>query len=627
MSRKVKRYSAEEKSQILQDFYESGLSLKQYTDSHSVSECSLRRWMDQKSGKRANRGTGQRYSPEEKREAVEQFMKSGMTQKNFSDVWGLSYKSLSKWVSVYNFDGPKGLEPGKIHAKSGPKKKRGRKRLSTLVSDKILQVKNDFPQMGLKKLTQNLSRFQGIKVSPNTVKKVLEENDTYEPKVHERKRKAPPQIRRFERAHPMQMWQSDITSYNLTRSGEKVYLVIFMDDHSRYVCAWSLALRQTSDFVMNCLLDGVQRFGLPEEVLTDQGRQYFSWRGKSQFQNLLHKRGIRHVVSRSHHPQTLGKCERFWKTVGIEFWDRANPIDLQDAIDRFSHYVNHYNHFRPHQGLNGMTPADRFFGLESEIKLRLEETFEQNELRLAINEPPRRPVFLVGQIGDQSLSMHGESGKLVVNTPCGNTHEFNYDEFGAKGRIGDGSNDEDDGKYFNPETAQESRSQERAEGETITSSNPCEGPMGSSERGAERDCSEESYRDTGLLDWAQEQSGSSEGTGSCTDSSLADGSTSTVGDVCRAIEATESEEEYDQSRGRSQEIEKENCRVGESTRNPESFDLNSSFDAGLQTSTASRGGEEESDQEGSEEKCQKENATAKESSSKWDNSYWREEDE
>ncbi len=194
-----------------------------------------------------------------------------------------------------------------------------------------MKTSEKLPDFGIKKLQNFLYRFEGVKVSPNTIKKVLTEEADYQPKVEVKKKKAAPAIRRFERAKPMQMWQTDITSYVLPRSKQRVYLVVFMDDNSRYIVSWSLALKQTGAFVMECLMNGVDRFGKPEEVLSDQGRQYFSWRGKSEFQKLLHQEGIQHVVSRSHHPQTLGKCERFWKTVGKEFWDRTSPNTLDDA--------------------------------------------------------------------------------------------------------------------------------------------------------------------------------------------------------------------------------------------------------------------------------------------------------
>src|SRR5204862_5208447 len=104
-----------------------------------------------------------------------------------------------------------------------------------------------------------------------------------------------------------------------------------------------------------------QKYGKPREVLTDQGRQYFAWRGKSAFQKLLVKQGIEHAVARSHHPQTLGKCERLWQSVAEELWDRVHPQELEEARARLKHYFAFYNFFRPHQGIDGGIPAERFF--------------------------------------------------------------------------------------------------------------------------------------------------------------------------------------------------------------------------------------------------------------------------
>jgi transposase InsO family protein len=77
-------------------------------------------------------------------------------------------------------------------------------------------------------------------------------------------------VRRFERARPGELWQSDITSFLLTRHRQRVYLTVFLDDHSRYIVSHSLRTRQTSDLVTETLLDGIARFGKPKEVLTDQ---------------------------------------------------------------------------------------------------------------------------------------------------------------------------------------------------------------------------------------------------------------------------------------------------------------------------------------------------------------------
>jgi hypothetical protein len=124
-------------------------------------------------------------------------------------------------------------------------------------------------------------------------------------------------------------------------------------------------------------------------------------------------------VARAQHPETVGKCERLWASLKRELWDRVAPRDLEEARERIGHYLAHYNHQRPHQSLDGLVPADRFFGVAKEVRAAVEATVAKNALRLALGEAPRRPVFLVGQIDGQSVSVHGEAGRIVVHTPDG----------------------------------------------------------------------------------------------------------------------------------------------------------------------------------------------------------------
>jgi hypothetical protein len=106
--------------------------------------------------------------------------------------------------------------------------------------------------------------------------------------------------------------------------------------------------------------------------------------------------------------------------------------DLLDARARLGHFLAHYNHFRPHQGLEGLTPADRFFGVESEVRRAMESAMAENEYRLAVEEEPRKPLFLVGQIGDQSIALRGERGRVVVEMPDGTTREIETRDLGTQ---------------------------------------------------------------------------------------------------------------------------------------------------------------------------------------------------
>jgi transposase InsO family protein/transposase-like protein len=594
---KVMRYSYEQKVKIVEDYLQSKLTVQKYSKISGVSQGSLHRWLSQ-FNERSNY-VHRRFSPEQRKETIEAFKKSGLTQKDFAKTWGIDSKTLGQWNKIYKSEGPKGLMDGVIYPTKETPEKRGRKGTPQMLKEKVIEVKKRLPDYGLKKLRDVLSRFEGISIAPNTIKKVLVENDLYVAPEVPPKKDVKQHITRFERATPMQLWQSDITSFVLKRTGQRVYLVVFKDDHSRYVVSWSLALQQTGNFVIECLLDGVQEYGLPQEVLTDQGRQYFSWRGKSEFQKVLAREGIEHVVARSHHPQTLGKCERLWKTIGIEFWERAKPQNLDEARERLGHYFNHYNHFRPHQGLDGMTPADRFFGVQDELRKVIEETMTKNELRVALDQSPRRPLYFVGQIGDQKLTMHGEKGEIVINTPDGSTKRLNYDELGR------------DNTEYNEDRWEKQTRETQKEIYSPEDANSGESALGVSDDGRKRESALASDHNYGILDGYNNQNRSIEETWSGDTSSVADGTNGTSGNVCRITETTK-EDRNDRQRERSERIEEENQGIGENYRNSESTDCdpalsswrrnvwgNESFEPGAESGEGAFGSGDSRKEEGS----------------------------
>lgn len=433
-NKQKRTFTVEDKIAIVQEFLKSGLTAKKFAPIYDIRMETLARWkrevLDNKPLSKPTDKRGGPYKLQERLNAVEAYIKSGMSQKDFSKTWGIAEVTLGRWHSLYKKHGPKGLEGSIFQDTFRKYKARHHKKISEKLEEVIIKTKTKNPTFGLRKVKNFLNRFEGLKVSTGAISRVLKEENIPLIEVVKKQRRSSDRVRSFERATAMQLWQTDITSFVLARNGTRVYLTVFLDDYSRFIVAWNLQLRQTSEFVMNTVMDGFQNYGKPEEILTDQGRQYFSWRGKSDFQRMLDKEGIKHVVARSHHPQTVGKCERLWETVGQEFWNRVRPQELSDARERLKHYFNHYNHFRPHQGIDGMVPADRFFGVESEVRKVLEESIEQNSLRMALDEAPRTPVFLVGNIGGKSVSLHGEGGHLIFQSPDGVISKIKTNEFG-----------------------------------------------------------------------------------------------------------------------------------------------------------------------------------------------------
>jgi putative transposase len=158
----------------------------------------------------------------------------------------------------------------------------------------------------------------------------------------------------------------------LKRQNRRVYLVAFLDDHSRFVVGYGLHASQSTAVVLEVLRAVIAGFGTPEKVLTDNGTPYVTWRGKSAFKRECEKRGIEQIVASPHRPQKLGKVERFWGTLRCECVATAVFVDLGDARQRIGLFIDCYNFQRPHQGIDGLTPADRFFGAAAEVKRTLE---------------------------------------------------------------------------------------------------------------------------------------------------------------------------------------------------------------------------------------------------------------
>jgi transposase InsO family protein/DNA-binding transcriptional regulator YiaG len=520
LQRRSGDFTQADRERLIGQFEASGLKYDEFAREHNINPQTMKNWLWIK---RRGKVKYKVYTPVERKKVIEAFLASQMSQEDFCKTWGMTPSSLSTWLQRYEKEGAEGL----MNRARKPGDKRLGPKVQASVNAEIVKIKKAEPSFGFKKIKHWLYRNRGVKVSTNSIGKAIKAEGLPLAKKPRKKRKSTDRVRRFERARPMQMWQSDITQFTLGPSSMRVYLTVFMDDHSRYIVGWRLQSRQTADLVMDAFKDACVRFGKPEEVLTDQGRQYFAWRGKSDLEKLLEKEQIKHVVSRAHHPQTLGKCERFWETVGNEFWTRVYPKDLEEARERLKHFINHYNHQRPHQGLDGAVPADRFFGVASEIKEVIEKTVAENSLRFAIGELPKVPAFLIGQVGDQKIAFHGTSGSFYLSQTTTNGENEN----GTGNNITNGAS-------ITGETTGAS------EGSAVSSphelpSNPSQGLVGSGELRAKSASAENDVSDYGLLDGEAHKSRGNKELIDDASQVLADDPSGDCGNECRVTNSAE----------------------------------------------------------------------------------------
>ncbi len=137
-----------------------------------------------------------------------------------------------------------------------------------------------------------------LKASSETVRRTLHRENLIQSPPKPRRNLVHPRF--FERATPHQMWQTDIFTFRL--GGRYACLIGFLDDYSRYLVGADVSHSQSAENVLEVFRVAMSEYNPPEEMLTDNGRQYTSWRGTSRFEAELRKSGIAHFKSRPHHP-------------------------------------------------------------------------------------------------------------------------------------------------------------------------------------------------------------------------------------------------------------------------------------------------------------------------------------
>jgi len=359
----------------------------------------------EKAVKRGSRSGSRRkrYTYDEKLRAVKLHAEEGFNGELVCAETGVSVSSLMTWCRRYRENGEMGLR-----REATPRPGR---RLARPVIDKILELKRGNPLFGVKRIADGLRRWFFLKASPETVRKTLHEADLMNERAKARRNLVRP--RYFERATPNQMWQSDIFTFKL--GGKYAYVVAFLDDYSRYVVNLELFRSATGAAVIETYRVAVGEYSPPKEMLTDRGPQYMNWRGKSRFAAELTKDRVAHLVSRPQHPMTLGKVERFWATMWQEFLVRAQFDSFESARDRLKLWVKYYNHRRPHQGIGGLCPADRFFEIQAEVKKTIQAGIQENLLEMALRGQPKAPFYLIGRMEGQSVVLKAEKGKLKLS--------------------------------------------------------------------------------------------------------------------------------------------------------------------------------------------------------------------
>lgn len=236
------------------------------------------------------------------------------------------------------------------------------------IQKQVLAVWRHNPGFGPSQIHNQLRRV-GVRCDTKTVRKIIGAHGYTPP---QQKPPRPREDQRFEASRPLELVQMDVLQFHV--HGQRLYLLLALDDHSRFIVGWSLLQRESMDDTIAALEGAIRRYGKPEAVLTDRGAVFHTWSGIGHFDRFLEAYNIDHLLSAPDHPRTLGKIEAVNKNIQKELIDRVEFRNYLDARDQIARWIDAFNHQRTHQGIGGvLVPADRFYGRADRVLARIEE--------------------------------------------------------------------------------------------------------------------------------------------------------------------------------------------------------------------------------------------------------------
>ena len=316
---------------------------------------------------------------------------------------GVHYTSVYQWRRRFEAMGEeaflsyKPVSPG-----------RGVKKITVQQEEAVLCTWRNHTSFGPGQVRNQLRR-QGITVSSSTVRKIMEANGYQAPRKKQKKDKG----QRFEARRPLELAQMDILEFFINKL--KVYLILLLDDFSRFILGWHLLEETSIDAVIGLVQDAIDRYGKMQEILTDRGFVFYSWRGVNRFERYLELEGIDHTHAGAHHPQTLGKVEACNRRIKEELLDRERFLNTHDADAAIDRWINHYNYERTHQGLGGLlVPAERFHGQSKQVVSAMSQGIDMVNQNCYVARAVERSLFNIVLAPDGRITPYLLGRPIVI---------------------------------------------------------------------------------------------------------------------------------------------------------------------------------------------------------------------
>lgn len=295
---------------------------------------------------------------EQRYQAVRAVIADGETVTSVAARFGVSRKTVHQWLAKYEAGGLEGLVDGSHRPRSCPHQ------MPAVAEVALVELRLAHPFWGPRRLSFELAK-RGHPVSESSAYRALARLNLVDPAA---RRPRDRKWKRWERGAPMELWQIDVVGGFVLADGTRAKVLSAVDDHSRFCVSAHLMTRETSQKVCEGLAKALRAYGVPQAILTDNGK-VFTGRFNTPpvevlFDRVCRENGIQHLLTQPRSPTTTGKIERFHRAIRTEFRTDRVFTSLAAAQSELDDWVSDYNTNRPHQALDMATPAQRFWRAE-----------------------------------------------------------------------------------------------------------------------------------------------------------------------------------------------------------------------------------------------------------------------
>ena len=312
----------------------------------------------------------------EKQEFIQEYLTGRYTISDLCRGFEISRPTAYRLINRYKIEGDKAFHPVSKAPHSHPNETRPE------VQTAILYFRNKHKKWGARKIRRLLLREFNSEVVPSsmTIHSILNRNGLVIPK--KRFRRVKPINPIYDAKNVNDVWSTDYKGKFLMRNKKYCHPLTIVDKKSRFILTAKGFHRETFNNTKAGFTKVFKEFGLPKQIHSDNGSPFGYTRAVRRFSRLSYwfiDLGIEPVFSDPGQPQQNGKHERMLKDLKAECTDPPAQ-NLRGQQRKLNHFVNEYNHIRPHEALKMKTPAELYQPSERLFPNRIEPWIYEDDL-------------------------------------------------------------------------------------------------------------------------------------------------------------------------------------------------------------------------------------------------------